>query len=48
MLYRIERIADQLIHVANCMDTEQWLVVSVAAAVCGIIWMRGFGSRTGY
>ena len=30
------------------LDTQQWLVVLVAAVVVGMACLRGFGSRSSY
>jgi hypothetical protein len=48
MWYRLELASDELQRLVNNMDSQQWVVVSIVALVCGAIFLRGFGSRTGY
>jgi hypothetical protein len=35
-------------HWVNTIDSQDWLLVLVAAVVIGFFMLRGFGSRTNY
>ncbi|MGE0760673.1 MAG: hypothetical protein AB7O38_26915 [Pirellulaceae bacterium] len=48
MMYRIERMADEVMRSIEKMDSQQWIVLSVVAVVLGVIFLRGYGSRTSY
>jgi hypothetical protein len=48
MLYRLERLANELLRAIDRMDTQQWLLISVVAIAVGAFFMRGYGSRTSY
>lgn len=48
MPYQITRYLESLSNAAGCLDREHWIVISLVVLVMGIIFMRGFGSRTNY
>jgi hypothetical protein len=48
MWYRVELMSNQLQRAVNNMDSEHWIVLSVVAFILGMVFLRGFGSRTNY
>ena len=38
----------QVTRATGHLDMNQWIVVFVVALVIGALFLRGFGSRTGY
>ena len=37
-----------IVHLVNCMTTQQWLLVIAIALTIGFFCMRGLGSRSSY
>jgi hypothetical protein len=48
MYYRLELLSSQVLRAIHHMDTQEWLVLSVLALGLGVVFLRGFGSRTAY
>jgi hypothetical protein len=38
----------EILHYANKLEPQHWLLVLLAAIVIGFVCMRGFGSRSQY
>lgn len=48
MWYRLEMISNHVSRAIYYMDTQEWMVMSVVVIGLGVIFLRGFGSRTSY
>ena len=48
MWYRLELISGHVSRAINHMDSQEWMVMSVVVIALGVIFLRGFGSRTSY
>jgi hypothetical protein len=48
MSYKIERLCSNVMYSIDRMTSEQWLVISAIAIFLGVIFLRGYGSRTTY
>jgi hypothetical protein len=38
----------EILHLANRLDPQQWLLVLVVLIIIGLVCLRGFGSRSQY
>jgi hypothetical protein len=38
----------QIMHYANCLSPQQWVMLLAIMLIVGILCMRGFGSRSNY
>ena len=41
-------LIDQFVDFICGLDPQQWFLVLVAAVIVGFLFLRGFGSRSGY
>ena len=38
----------EILRLANRMGPAEWLLVFIGVALVGLVFLRGFGSRSGY